>query len=226
MRHSDVQAWVTIDGEELPEYQLAPRARRRKSPTKCWIQSEAGETFTVHWKDLRHGRLLFVKLLIDGVLVDGGLITINPKDKHSAPLGCQLDSNMCRTFFHEGFPISEGKMRYFVFSHLLCADNDEKNHSKLGTIELRISKATICPNIKLVADTLSPNADPTQKRNTASGKVVACQGHCVQPGDEVEDRPTTYFEGIKTGKKPFVTFIFRYRPKDPASKSNPTAIDH
>lgn len=48
----EFDAWVTVDGMELPQY----GCEHIGDKVTCWIPSEAGKRFTVHFKDNLFGR--------------------------------------------------------------------------------------------------------------------------------------------------------------------------
>jgi len=72
LTHRGFSAWIAVDGKPLPEYLVAEDAKAAK--VSCWIPSEAGQKFAVHWKD--HGSKIdscsFITL--DGLVVPGRFI--------------------------------------------------------------------------------------------------------------------------------------------------------
>ncbi|KDQ51704.1 hypothetical protein JAAARDRAFT_50635 [Jaapia argillacea MUCL 33604] len=81
MRASNIQAWITIDGETLAEYHETHYETGNRKTCECWIPSEAGKSFVIQWKDSHLERVLFVILLVDGVLVDGNTLDGDPLEE-------------------------------------------------------------------------------------------------------------------------------------------------
>ncbi|KAI0082612.1 hypothetical protein K474DRAFT_1585057 [Panus rudis PR-1116 ss-1] len=69
LTHRGFTAWVTCDGKSL--YEFKPVVNSDTNKVTCWIPSEPGKRFTVHWKD--HGSLVDTAsyIYLDGYMVPG-----------------------------------------------------------------------------------------------------------------------------------------------------------
>ncbi|KZT70127.1 hypothetical protein DAEQUDRAFT_668237 [Daedalea quercina L-15889] len=62
-------AWITIPGHELREFDAAVDSHSRKAT--CWIPSEEGMRFSVHWKDHAGSIPTATFIKLDGYTVPG-----------------------------------------------------------------------------------------------------------------------------------------------------------
>ncbi|KAJ7267543.1 hypothetical protein B0H12DRAFT_1229856 [Mycena haematopus] len=65
-------AWVSIDGTEAPEYGVE-MSEDQKSVT-CWIPSELGKKFAVHWKNISYDGDTRGRVFMDGTNCGGTII--------------------------------------------------------------------------------------------------------------------------------------------------------
>jgi len=191
-------AWIVVDGKPVPEYLVAEDTKT--SRVSCWIPSEAGQKFSVFWKD--HGGKVdscsFITL--DGLVVPGRFL-----------FG---EGETSRT----GVRSSARTERPFIFQNI---EEDEpltqSVNKDVGMITLRIKR------IQRVA--VRP-ANPIQElpSTVALGKRKAGE-LCVGFG---EDRQAfdqfAYTWSVKPyekdgpvgGRTPktYVSFVFRYRTRE------------
>ncbi|KAJ6498911.1 hypothetical protein C8R45DRAFT_980349 [Mycena sanguinolenta] len=117
-------AWVSIDGTEAQEYGLEV-SDDQKSVT-CWIASELGKKFSVHWTNTSYDCDTQGKVYVDGN-DSGGLVLLARKLPATATKLGATDT------------IS---VKPFVFSSLELTDDDAflggPSYQQLGLIELRI----------------------------------------------------------------------------------------
>jgi len=198
LTHRGFSAWIVVDGKPVPEYLVAEDTKA--SRVSCWIPSEAGQKFSVFWKD--HGGKVdscsFITL--DGLVVPGRFL-----------FG---EGETSRT----GVRSSAKTERPFIFQNI---EEDEpltqSVNKDVGMITLRIKR------IQRVA---GRPANPIQElpSTVALGKRKAGE-LCVGFG---EDRQTfdqfAYTWSVKPyekdgpvgGRTPktHVSFVFRYRTRE------------
>ncbi|KZV78514.1 hypothetical protein EXIGLDRAFT_783711, partial [Exidia glandulosa HHB12029] len=69
MNHRDFDAWICSDGRKLGTY-----AHEVDGLTvKCYIASEPGKPFSVHWRDLAGGSRIRGTVYVDGVRACGSV---------------------------------------------------------------------------------------------------------------------------------------------------------
>jgi len=182
----EFSACVTSNGIELPEYLTAidPSGSR----TSCWIPSQAGESFSVHWTD--HGSKMHTCTFItlDGFVIPG------------------------RFLFGEGSASREGirtgshSERPFVFAEnrKIVAGND------LGTIVVKIRRVRLSGAKR--ANSLQNIPDEFGARGPLGGHCVRFGGE----RSASEQSPTTWRVESLSPSEPhnYVTFVFRYRSRD------------
>ncbi|KAH7889391.1 hypothetical protein F5I97DRAFT_522000 [Phlebopus sp. FC_14] len=69
LTHRGFSAWITSEGEQLREYLVAVDDNANK--VSCWIPSEAGKHFSVHWRDEGTSVHSCSFISLDGFLVPG-----------------------------------------------------------------------------------------------------------------------------------------------------------
>ncbi|KAJ7120509.1 hypothetical protein C8R43DRAFT_83607 [Mycena crocata] len=197
LTHRGFSAWIVVDGKPVPEFLVAEDTKA--SRVSCWIPSERGQKFSVHWKD--HGGKVdscsFITL--DGLVVPGRFLFGTGETSRT------------------GVRSSAKTERPFVFQKI---DEDEPStpsvNKDVGMITLRIKR------VQRVAGRL---ANPLQELPSVTlGKRKAGE-MCVGFGEETEtfdqyaytwsvkpyekDAPA----GARTGHT-YVTFVFRYRTRE------------
>ncbi|KAF7305820.1 hypothetical protein HMN09_00735900 [Mycena chlorophos] len=90
-------AWISIDGEEVPEYGVETDSER--NTVTCWI---ASENFSVCWKKLEnYGGDILGRVEIDGTRCGGTILYAN------RPLGHQVEK--------KGVAVEDSSIRPFIF---------------------------------------------------------------------------------------------------------------
>ncbi|KAJ6502349.1 hypothetical protein C8R45DRAFT_976331 [Mycena sanguinolenta] len=192
-------AWIVVDGKPVPQYLVAEDTKTSK--VSCWIPGEAGQKFTVCWKD--HGGKVdscgFISL--DGLVVPGRFLFGNGEASRS------------------GVRSSATTERPFVFQNIEGGEDEPLNQTvnkDAGMITLRIKR------IQRVA---GRPANPLQELpNSTTGKRKAGDisvgfGEDTQTFDQFaytwSVRPYEK-DGPANGNTPktFVTFTFRYRTRE------------
>ncbi|OSC98095.1 hypothetical protein PYCCODRAFT_1031014 [Trametes coccinea BRFM310] len=199
MLHRGYEMWISdSDNRRLPEYKSQIEGDDGKT-AGCFIPSESGRRFVVHWKDYNKAHHVAVRMCIDGVLNVG---SICKPGRSGSRFGVRTSA--------------ADKYNLFQFADLRTTDDDSvlltSGHAspeKVGTIEVRIMR--IHPHTASVPFTPSDHAGvgPVHERSKKLG------AHCVTLGDGIRvGRP----HGLRAsrplirGEGPYATFVFRYRP--------------
>ncbi|KAI0356946.1 hypothetical protein OH77DRAFT_1423213 [Trametes cingulata] len=189
-------AHICCDGEELKAYDVQIEGGKTVS---CWIASEKGKNFSVHWGDESAKTLMDVEVFMDGRSVD--------RVQHSESKAEHLTHAY----------VGPDQVRRFAFAPLMLtgsSDDDKALHSKvseeLGTIRLTMTRAQgykkashkPFPGGRKVVD-----LGPVHERSKKAGV------HAVALGEIETTTSVSYVvDAIGLEKEPFATFIFRYRP--------------
>lgn len=188
LMHREFSAWIVSNNQPLPEYLVA--VDEKGSRVSCWIPSEAGKQFSVHWRD--HGSNVhtcsFISL--DGFVVPGRFL--------------YGTGSASREGVRSG-PTSE---RPFIFAEYRDASSSGDCNRNAGTIMLKIKRVRLEGHKR---------ANPFQTIPDESSRATV-SGHCVGYGDErptYEQSPSTWqikpYDRASNGS--YVTFVFRYRPR-------------
>ncbi|KAF7315896.1 hypothetical protein MIND_00106200 [Mycena indigotica] len=151
MQYNGFMAWVEIDGEEAKERPLktalcGPRIPDEENLHMCFITSEAGKTFTVHWENRSHEP---DTPICGCVSIDGqkGVPTLfDPAD------GVALPWTVCKDGVVGEDDAGNEVLRPFVFEQVSFTDRDDEwaeegeDLSNLGVIEVDIYGVTISSN--------------------------------------------------------------------------------
>ncbi|KAL5501034.1 hypothetical protein ACEPAH_9421 [Sanghuangporus vaninii] len=131
LKYRNFKAWIYCenDGKILEEYQAGPDPEDNMVYT-CWVASEAGKRFTVHWESL-------VKSDGDNkgvVFVDGVEVNFHVNTMASNKGGAS-----------SGVKTATGELRPYSFSNVILTDDDiylgieqSTNADELGNITLKI----------------------------------------------------------------------------------------
>ncbi|KAH9941713.1 uncharacterized protein BXZ73DRAFT_41913 [Epithele typhae] len=65
MLHKSYEVWLKVDGERLPEYNLEMEGDDQKTAA-CYVPSERGKHFAIHWRDHKATDYLSLEFTIDG----------------------------------------------------------------------------------------------------------------------------------------------------------------
>ncbi|KAG6814532.1 hypothetical protein H0H92_000058 [Tricholoma furcatifolium] len=197
LTHRGFSAWITVDGKPLPEYLVAVDSNINR--TSCWIPSEAGKNFAVHWED--HGGEIdtCAYITLDGLVVPGQFLFGKGKASRQ---GVRTSPSTERPFVFQTVDINVGQA------------TSGSSSKDLGMIVLRIKRVA---RVK----TQSPNSmlelPPTSLGKRKNGD------HCIGFGQEArtnEQSQTTwsvvpYEQEEQKSARPstYVSFAFRYRSR-------------
>ncbi|GLB34829.1 hypothetical protein LshimejAT787_0203940 [Lyophyllum shimeji] len=198
LTHRGFSAWIVVDGKPLPEYLVAVDSNANR--VSCWIPSEEGKHFAVHWQD--HGGKVdtCAFITLDGFVVPG------------------------RFLFGEGVASRQGVRtsptteRPFVFRKVdetASETSSECSSQGIGVVALRIKQVARVD--------LRPANPILELPRTVLGKRKAGD-FCVGFGEENrsdQQFPSTWSvvphdKTVPGAKQPstYVTFVFRYRSRE------------
>ncbi|KAJ7444904.1 hypothetical protein FB451DRAFT_1293799 [Mycena latifolia] len=197
LTHRGFSAWIVVDGKPVPEYLVAEDTKAAR--VSCWIPSEEGQKFSVHWKD--HGGKVdscsFISL--DGFVVPGRFLFGSGST------------------WRDGVRSSATSERPFVFQKI---EQDEPStnavNKDVGMITLRIKR------IQRVA---SRPANPVQQLPSITLGKRKAGDLCVSFGDDKQAFDQfAYTWSVKPYEKDtpagartpstYVSFTFRYRSRE------------
>ncbi|KAI9570454.1 hypothetical protein HD554DRAFT_2082193 [Boletus coccyginus] len=187
LTHREFSAWIVSEDKSLPEYLVAIDTNGSK--VSCWIPSEAGKNFSVHWRDggTRVHSCAFISL--DGFQVPGRF------------LSGYGDAS------REGVRTGSNTERPFVFVGPSSTSSGGQINPDAGTIVLKIRRVAI------------DGARAPNKLQQLPGPSGSQSNVCVGYGDErhaYEQFPRTWqvkpYDG--SGNRSYVTFVFRYRSRE------------
>ncbi|KAL1948508.1 hypothetical protein VTO73DRAFT_12583 [Trametes versicolor] len=182
-------AHVNCDGKELETYDVRMEDERTIS---CWIPSEEGKTFIVHWGDDSSSTTMRVDIFMDGRKVEV-LAHENKKTEY------------CR-----GAIETSDSLRPFLFAPLVLTDDDALLHSDvsgdIGTIHVEMRRVQrYTKNKTNFRGRHVPEIGSVHERSKKAGVHAVALG---QPQEVTVESWTA--RGVD--KEPFATFKFRYRP--------------
>ncbi|KAF8972252.1 hypothetical protein BDZ97DRAFT_1018589 [Flammula alnicola] len=191
-------AWITVDDREQAEYGVEYSDDLLHA--SCWIASEEGKNFVIHWRDTVRPNDSIGRTLVDGVRcgVSQGI----------SRRGYRTDPRDERDTAHQGgVPTSSTNDKLFVFSKLDLTDDDvylnKPVSEKLGEITLEVSYVQKGDREKL-------RLEPFQTKTKVHERTIKLAQHHTRLGESVkgERKPT---HAVKSTGKPRV-FSFKYRP--------------
>ncbi|KAJ7656665.1 hypothetical protein B0H17DRAFT_993018 [Mycena rosella] len=196
--HSGFSAWVTIDGKEAIEYDL--ETSEDQNTVTCWIPSELGKRFVVHWKNSAYHHDTLGQVSMDGTWAAGQFI------RHripSLPAATHCDG------------VSDGtSVKPFVFSSLELTDDDaflggsESLHQELGVIQLSITPVQITG----ASDKTPKSRSLSEMKVHERAKKAVTQQIMLGKAEQLA-KPKSYSSWKRTGPD-LVKLCFKYRPLD------------
>ncbi|KIK55449.1 hypothetical protein GYMLUDRAFT_840525 [Collybiopsis luxurians FD-317 M1] len=189
-------ASIVVDGKPLDEYNIETSNRDDGvTIVACWIPSEAGKNYQVHWSDTRLKHAIDGQVYVDGHFCGGRVL--QRKDKFARK---------------KGLRDSPTSVKLFQFSPLSMTENDEASMIEMphtiGQIELHIQYWHVSRSGK----TKLPSARPLPVQQIFSEKAKKGIDHQTSFSETVYDtRPKHTRIGKPIGEC-FLQFHFRYRP--------------
>ncbi|KAH9903459.1 hypothetical protein C8Q73DRAFT_674764 [Cubamyces lactineus] len=183
-------ASIRCEDKDLEVYDVRVEGEDKVS---CWIASEAGKTFTVHYGGESAETLMCVHTHMDSRLVHLRAHT------------------RCRTGSAKYVHISATEVRPFLFASLVLTDDEAtastEVNGELGTISIKMFRVkAFVENQAPYTGTSVANIGPVHERSKKAGV------HAVAFGDIIMKEPQTTSRAIEQECKPFATFVFHYRP--------------
>ncbi|KAJ6508074.1 hypothetical protein DFH09DRAFT_275569 [Mycena vulgaris] len=195
LQSGEFSAWIAIEGVEVPEYNV--EISENQQEYSCWIPSDVGKKFTVHWTNMSAPGLTG-----GGVQVDGHKCGFEAIASDTRPISAFMD----------GIAESSTKTRPFVFAPLDLTDDDayleSASQPNLGLIKLEIWR------VDVVGGGMAPSAvavPAAQKVHERSKKGMNQQ---IAFGAAVEHAQVQSAQIRRIGFAPLVTFSFKYRSLD------------
>ncbi|KAJ7646754.1 hypothetical protein FB45DRAFT_891328 [Roridomyces roridus] len=194
-------AWITIEGVETQEYSV--EVSEDGETVTCWIASELGKKFAVHWSNLEYRGAIKGIIKMDGNDC-GGMLTFAPTAEIRLP----------RTVKKEGVTQSALEFKPFQFSSLANTDDDTvltgpSAYEHLGTIGLEIVPVVVIEDAKLPR-ILDPSLSILTVHERS--KKVATQ-QITLSNSERRATPMAFSKSRITGPA-FIRFQFKYGPID------------
>ncbi|KAJ7592539.1 hypothetical protein C8J56DRAFT_1161681 [Mycena floridula] len=199
LHYHEFAAWINIGGSEATEYAVKTDLKSSIPTVTCWIASETGKKFTVHWKDsvlLSPGAGY---VFVDGRAARGSLL--EPATRFTTPFGTI-----------QGFRTSVDTVRPFVFSEISLTDEDSFLNQQLnpsfGDISIEITR------VEILGDENKPyylkHIPGPEKLHERSKKALV---HQIGAAPEPMISSSTTVRTKKAGF-PIVKFVFKYRSLD------------
>ncbi|KAI0362101.1 hypothetical protein OH77DRAFT_1491573 [Trametes cingulata] len=188
-------AHVCCNGAEL---QLFDMKQENENTVSCWIPSEVGQEFELHWT----AATLDTKMRVD-VYIDGRIAT---QSCYGAIPTSSLEGSV------RGVYETSQSILPFKFSKLVLTDDDatlshtDANHD-LGSIKISLTRvAGFTLSEKPYKRIGTVGTGPVHEKTKKAGV------HTVSLGDETLVEPARFYNAVNVEKEPFANFIFRYRP--------------
>ncbi|KAJ7467181.1 hypothetical protein FB451DRAFT_407725 [Mycena latifolia] len=188
-------SWITIDGVKASEFDA--RAGVAAKTVTCWIPSEVGKNFAIHWSNLSVPGLTGGRVLVDGHNCDGQLLAREKRPTSTSMAGVNETTT---------------SLRPFVFASLDVTDDatvlESHPDDRIGTIDLEIWKVKRDDAGPLtwagMAAPPPPKKVHERSKKGATQQISFCDPVFREPAKVV---PCKWTERI-------VTFSFKYRPLD------------
>ncbi|KAF5370435.1 hypothetical protein D9615_009733 [Tricholomella constricta] len=195
MQLNNFAAWVCIDKVEQPQHAIEIQADGQVAT--CWMASEVGKNFSVHWQDLRRSYSSIGSVYLDGLSSNSGKLL------HGSNLA-RGDASISQN----GYRTSSTSKRPFVFAKLELTDDDQYLHNatspELGEIKLVIERCEVAGKARNRG--LRPFVEP-EKIHERSKKAF---GHRCKLGPET--RSVSMYHTRTKSRRKVATFVFKYRP--------------
>ncbi|KAI0657435.1 hypothetical protein C8Q70DRAFT_919196 [Cubamyces menziesii] len=183
-------AHIRCDGEELEMYSV----RRKGTRTAlCWIASEEGKSFTVHWADESGDTLMMVDIYMDGRFVHA---EAHLREPDGECIGVYDTPTQTRPFVFTALKSDD---------HAATADYSD---GALGTICVTMTRMRRYNRSKVFVPRPFSEIGPINEKSKKAGSHAVSLGDPEQSGGVSIDG----IDPIGEEKKPFAKFIFSYMP--------------
>jgi len=181
-----------VDGQILPEYKV--EYEDDGNTARCWVPSEFGKEFSIHWYDTARVCETAGYVYVDGEHVGGRFIRPVDRDGH---------------VFLESRPLDANTTASFKFGTVVLTDEENEVEAatvvqELGMIKVVIKEGAIGESYQHEYKQVSQK--PVNERMKKAG------GHRVVLGKQ-QSAPQTWKQFYPFKTQP-TTFIFQYKPLD------------
>ncbi|KAI0702805.1 hypothetical protein C8T65DRAFT_831091 [Cerioporus squamosus] len=192
------EVWITCDGESLPEYQVQVEGDGKT--VACFVPSESGKNFAIHWNDHVKATWLLYAFTLDGRNISHG--SISSAGSSGKRAGVLTDADIEQPF---------------QFADLKTSDDDSllsnmSSNADLGTI--RVSIRRVHEHYTLVPFT--PATFNAVEKVHERSKKAGAHNVALGKGSRIADPPLRYlfrYDPIDPLEGYIATFVFRYRPR-------------
>ncbi|KAI0754337.1 hypothetical protein C8Q80DRAFT_1138446 [Daedaleopsis nitida] len=198
MYHKGYKVWVACDGKPLPEFQVQTEGEGKTST--CFIPSESGKNFVIHWLDGVRENALSLTFKLDGKSLGHGSF-------------CQTGASGQRT----GVRVSADVEHPFQFATLQTTDDDSLltgfnniNNAELGTIEVSLKRVHSQGTRTAYVPETFDSVGAVHERSKKAGAHSVSLGKGTRIG--APHQYLTRHTAINPSEGYVATFIFHYRP--------------
>ncbi|KAF8827141.1 hypothetical protein HHX47_DHR5001121 [Lentinula edodes] len=208
LRIGPYSAWVVVDGAGLETHCVEASHQSRTTSTSGWISSEAGKKFSVYWSNAVRDVDLEATVSIDGVECNRHVMLAASNFPHRPDT---VRVSYTRT--------SEFARRDFFFSVIQVVDDDEYlpsvDYTKFGVITLELWRLRVNRVVRQQLQ-YDPPKIPMLEFQVLPEQTKKGGTHHVRFGKEYSaSRPIVdMVDGQKLDKAPYMSFSFKYRPRD------------
>ncbi|KAK7031207.1 hypothetical protein VNI00_013623 [Paramarasmius palmivorus] len=187
---NEFSAWITVDDNILQEYDI--KVSPETNTVVCWIASEAGKSYSLHWRNDRFRTSTAGYAYIDGLSCGGKVL------EHANVPTTRMD----------GITTSPTTMKPFAFSTVNVTDDinflSTPDTPEMGEIKITIKNVQVLGNIEF-----KPVSVPAPKTYHETAKKGL--NHQTSFRDELKVAQINIVKAVPVGG-PVATFLFKYRP--------------
>ncbi|KZT55221.1 hypothetical protein CALCODRAFT_484974 [Calocera cornea HHB12733] len=191
------QAWITVDHNRLPEYD--PTYDPDTNTWTCWIPSDAGQRFVVHWRNFGKRATTGAYVYVDGEFADGKLL---------------MRSNPVQSALVNGKRTASATIARFYFQPIVLTDEENPFLLEDDNTVRAIGEIKIVIHMGRNAGAVAYHHGGVREAKAVNERAKKAGGHRVQYADEVNDTDDTGAMFRPDPSVTPVTFIFKYRPRD------------
>ncbi|KAF5389019.1 hypothetical protein D9757_005143 [Collybiopsis confluens] len=199
-------AWIVVDDSPAETYNKSTAHSSDTATASGWISSKAGKKFSVLWRNLSREIAVEAVISIDGVECNRHIM-LNRHDFPDRPdtlrvAHTRISDSACRDFIFADIQAT----RYKPFPPAADYNSSEPGVIQLDLWGVQTKRIVRRP---LLLDYNTPLLQPHERAKNG-------RKHSVTFGDEYSvPLPTVdMVDGARLDTAPFVSFIFRYKPRD------------
>ncbi|KAF8521292.1 hypothetical protein JB92DRAFT_2827878 [Gautieria morchelliformis] len=207
-----VQCWIEMNGRRLPKYCEEKYEKDGSIFETCWIASEVGKTFSI--KVERANVQLLTMILINGVLVHRSVS--NERSDGWWAVEATNDGQTGKKFeFSTVDATSESTVHGSHLNACTSSTSGDKNIKDCGTIKVthyRVKDVVKTTNGKIRKYTVDALDQPLMLHKMK--KLIGMHAVCLRDAGLITGDHEKYAYTPIDVKKPWYTFLFRYRSID------------